>query len=59
MDLDLLERVKRFAIVSVVSNDELMEQLVLKGGNAIDLIYGISDRGSIDIDLRYHQKVWK
>jgi predicted nucleotidyltransferase component of viral defense system len=33
------------------SDDYLMEQLVLKGGNAIDLVYKISDRASMDIDF--------
>jgi hypothetical protein len=51
MDLSLLEKIKRLAVVSIVSNDELMEQLVLKGGNAIDLIYQISGRASIDLDF--------
>jgi len=35
----------------MVSNDYLMEELVLKGGNAIDLIYQISGRASIDLDF--------
>lgn len=51
MDLILLEKIKRLAVISIVSNDELMEQLVLKGGNAIDLVYQISGRASIDIDF--------
>jgi predicted nucleotidyltransferase component of viral defense system len=28
-----------------------MDQLVLKGGNALDLIYGISTRASMDLDF--------
>jgi len=51
MDLVLLEKIKRLAVIAVVSNDELMEQLVLKGGNAIDLVYQISGRASIDLDF--------
>jgi hypothetical protein len=51
MDLILLEKIKRLAVISIVSNDELMEQLVFKGGNAIDLIYQISGRASIDLDF--------
>ncbi len=35
----------------MVSNDFLMEKIVLKGGNAIDLVYHISGRASIDIDF--------
>ena len=33
------------------SDDELMDTLVLKGGNVLDLIYGVSIRSSIDIDF--------
>ena len=33
------------------SDDGLMERLVLKGGNALDLIYRISTRGSNDVDF--------
>ena len=33
------------------SDDELMNRLVLKGGNAIDLIYKLSARASLDIDF--------
>lgn len=50
-DLAELEKIKKLAIVAVFSDDELMERLVLKGGNALDLIHGISTRASIDIDL--------
>ena len=51
MDLALIEKIKKLAIVALVSDDYLMEQLVLKGGNAIDLIYRISGRASMDLDF--------
>ena len=51
MDLALIERIKKLAIVALVSDDYLMEQLVLKGGNAIDLVYHISGRASMDLDF--------
>jgi predicted nucleotidyltransferase component of viral defense system len=51
MDLTFLEKIKKLAIIAIVSNDELMEKLVLKGGNAIDLIYQASGRASIDLDF--------
>lgn len=35
----------------MVSDDYMMEQLVLKGGNAIDLVYKISGRASMDLDF--------
>jgi len=33
------------------SDDELLDRLVLKGGNALDLIHNVSLRGSIDLDF--------
>ena len=47
----LIEFVKRTTLIALVSDDELMDQLVLKGGNALDLIYGISTRASMDLDF--------
>lgn len=51
MDIDYIEQIKKLAIIAMFSDDELMDMLVLKGGNVLDLIYGISARSSIDIDL--------
>jgi predicted nucleotidyltransferase component of viral defense system len=51
LDLKTLDRIKRLAVIAMVSDDDLMNALVLKGGNALDLIYGVSDRSSIDIDF--------
>ena len=42
--------IRRLVIVSVFSDDELLERLVLKGGNAINLVYGLGSRSSLDID---------
>lgn len=46
-----LERIKRLVVVAMFSDDLLLERLVLKGGNAIDLVYKLSARSSMDIDL--------
>lgn len=51
MDMDNLEKIKRLTISALVSDDELMGVLVLKGGNALNIAYDISSRGSIDIDF--------
>jgi predicted nucleotidyltransferase component of viral defense system len=51
MDLKLLEKLKKLTIIAMVSDDYLMEKLVLKGGNALDLFYGISPRASLDLDF--------
>ena len=51
MDLNYLEQIKKLAIIAMFSDDAFMDVLVLKGGNVLDLIYGVSARSSIDIDL--------
>lgn len=51
INLDLLQKIKRLTISALVADDVLMGILVLKGGNALDLAYDISNRGSIDIDF--------
>jgi predicted nucleotidyltransferase component of viral defense system len=48
--MDLAE-VRRLVIVAMFSDDTLFNQLVLKGGNALNLIYGIGTRSSLDVDL--------
>ena len=35
----------------MVSDDELMARLVLKGGNALDIVYKLSGRASVDLDF--------
>ena len=50
-ELDFLKLVRRLVIVALFSDDELMERLVLKGGNLLDLAYGVSTRSSTDVDL--------
>ncbi len=49
--LEFLDRIKRLAIIAMFSDDHLMERLVLKGGNLLDIVYGVSTRSSIDVDL--------
>lgn len=46
-----IERIKRLTVVSMFSDDELEEDLVLKGGNAMDLVHRLSTRASIDLDF--------
>jgi predicted nucleotidyltransferase component of viral defense system len=48
--LDLAE-IRRTAIAALFSDDVLTDYLVLKGGNALDLVYGITSRASIDLDF--------
>lgn len=55
MNIELLNRVKKLVIIALASDDDLMEELVLKGGNAIDLIHakgkGGLSRTSYDLDF--------
>jgi hypothetical protein len=50
-ELSFIDEIKRLTIIAIVSDDDLMETLVLKGGNAMDIIYNITDRASIDLDF--------
>jgi predicted nucleotidyltransferase component of viral defense system len=46
-----LESIKRLVVIAMFSDDMLMERLVLKGGNALDIIHKISLRASVDVDF--------
>jgi predicted nucleotidyltransferase component of viral defense system len=52
--LDLSE-IRRTAIAALFSDDVLINYLVLKGGNALNLVYGITSRASIDLDFAMKQ----
>lgn len=45
------EVIKRAAIVAMFTDDELMDLLVLKGGNAMDIIHQANARASVDLDF--------
>ncbi len=51
MEPDRLEEIKRLTLIGLFSDDDLMDTLVLKGGNALDIVYRITPRASLDIDL--------
>jgi predicted nucleotidyltransferase component of viral defense system len=51
MTVDDLQSFKREVILALFADNTLMQQLVLKGGNLLDVVYGISTRPSRDIDL--------
>lgn len=46
-----IEDIKRLTLRALMADDILMQGLVLKGGNALQLAYDITNRGSIDIDF--------
>ena len=45
------DQVRKRTIIALFSDDQLMDQLVLKGGNALSLIHGVSSRTSPDLDF--------
>ena len=50
-DLEFLRRIKSLVVLSIFSKPELKELLVLKGGNLLDLVYQLSGRASVDVDM--------
>lgn len=51
ISLDLINQIKRITVISLVQDDDFMETLILKGGNALSLGYGLSERASYDLDF--------
>lgn len=47
--------IRRLAIKALFSDDILLNQLVLKGGNALNLVHRIGNRSSLDIDFSLEQ----
>jgi predicted nucleotidyltransferase component of viral defense system len=45
------EDIRRLTITALFADDELFEQLVLKGGNALSLVHRLSNRTSLDLDF--------
>jgi hypothetical protein len=50
-ELDRLRKIQRLIVIGMFSDDDLLDMLVLKGGNAIDIVYGASQRSSLDLDF--------
>lgn len=46
-----LRKIREVVIIAMFSDDDLMEQLVLKGGNALDIAHNMNARASIDVDF--------
>jgi predicted nucleotidyltransferase component of viral defense system len=46
-----IEDIRRTIVIALVSDDELMNTLVLKGGNALALVHKIGTRSSLDLDF--------
>ena len=45
------EEIKKRIVVGLFSDDELLDLLVLKGGNALEMVHAIADRASFDLDF--------
>lgn len=45
------EEIRRVVVVSMFADDVLMHRLVLKGGNALNLVHRIGNRTTLDVDL--------
>lgn len=50
-----LRKIRTLIIIAIFSDDDLMDTLVLKGGNALEIGYGIVSRGSADLDFSMRQ----
>lgn len=46
-----LDAIKKAGIMAMFANDELMDLLVLKGGNAMDVVLQVNSRASVDLDF--------
>jgi len=55
MPTDHLLEIKKLAIVAMFSDETLMDTLVLKGGNLLDIVYEVADRASADLDFSIDQ----
>jgi hypothetical protein len=51
MALESFEHLKRLTLIALFSEDELVQRLVLKGGNALSLAYNVASRASFDLDF--------
>lgn len=45
------EKVRRLAMKAIFTVDALLDRIVLKGGNALNIIYNLSGRASLDLDF--------
>lgn len=61
MEISKLDEIRKLGIIAMFSDDELMEMLVLKGGNAMALFYSEYSRASIDLDFSLcgnQERIW-
>jgi predicted nucleotidyltransferase component of viral defense system len=46
-----IRRIRELVIIAMFADDDLMETLVLKGGNALDIAHDLKLRSSVDVDF--------
>ncbi|NJO99115.1 MAG: nucleotidyl transferase AbiEii/AbiGii toxin family protein [Pleurocapsa sp. CRU_1_2] len=46
-----IRRIRELVIIAMFADDDLMETLVLKGGNALDIAHDLKLRASVDVDF--------
>mgnify|MGYP000845308549 FL=1 len=51
MLLETVNLIRKLTVIALFSDDDLMDTFVLKGGNALNIAYGINNRASKDIDV--------
>ncbi len=44
-------QIRKIALTAIAADDVLFQRLVLKGGNALELVHGIGQRASFDLDF--------
>ena len=59
--MEKIEIIKRIAIIALFSDDELMDSIVLKGGNAIDLLQVDTPNSYVraSYDLDFSIMIWR
>jgi len=50
-EMNALDKLRKLAIISLFTDDDLVDVFVLKGGNALNIAYGVNDRASMDLDF--------
>jgi hypothetical protein len=46
-----IRRIRELVIIAMFADDDLLETLVLKGGNALDIAHQMNLRASVDVDF--------
>jgi len=48
---ELLDKLRKLAIISLFADDDFLDLFALKGGNALNIAYKVNDRASMDLDF--------